>query len=520
MHKLGWRTTQLDWVSAWREDELVEYLDQMVDDDTLLFAVSFTWMRHSWFQYFIWRICERYPGRKVIMGGQQFIQNGYPQVDVALYGYAELAVEHTIDWLFHGAPEPKGLTRPNDLNGMALLDCNAHYPAMGLPDYAIQYMPDDHVQPFEQLTVELSRGCRFACKYCNYAFLGVKQDTSTTKEYLRKELIENYERWGTTNYIIADDTLNDRDSKLEMLAEVVESLPFEPNFASFIRLDLTVSRPQQLELLSRARVWAHFYGVETLHADAGKAVGKGMHPDKIKQGLLDMREHMMKTVGAYRGTLGMIAGLPHEPPSSWEASEKWLRENWSDNSWEWWPLEISIETNVATVSEFTRDWAKHGYREITDSQRIERIHQMYKRQKGDGTTGVQHKMDGKSLYWDADWANIEQATEFVYNWRSSDWYRDEHLIANFHIMNFITDRSVKDALKLTDSSQSEFFTDGSQYDKFIKPYIQAKLNDVKRLQELSQQGTNLFTRQLRYKLTTPTYIDQQDCRKIPLIRIA
>lgn len=521
MHRLGWRTTQIDWVSSWEEHELIEYLDSMVDANTRMFMVSFTWMRHEWFQYFITRVTERYPGRKVVLGGQQFIQNGYQEVDVALYGYAELAVKDTIDWLFNSGAEPKGLARPDSLNGMALLDCNKHYPAMGLPDYAIHYMPDDHIQDFEQLTVELSRGCRFACKYCNYAFLGVKQDTSTTRDLLRQELIENYERWGTTNYIIADDTLNDRDSKLEMLADVVESLPFEPNFASFIRLDLTVSKPHQLELLSRARVWGHFYGVETLHPLAGKAVGKGMHPDKIKQGLLDMREHMMTKLGRYRGTLGMIAGLPHEPAESWQQSEDWLRENWSDNSWEWWPLEISIEENIATVSEFTRDWEKHGYKEITDPQRIERIHQMYNRQRADGESGVQHKMDGKSLYWTADWANIEQATEFVHAWRTSTWYNEEHLIANFHIMNFLQEGKIEKVLKMTDSNQSHFFKHGAQYNKFIKPYIQAKLRDVERIKKFTELGNRLFANQVRGELSTPTDIDLLDSKnhQIPLIQL-
>ena len=46
-----------------------------------------------------------------------------------------------------------------------------------------------------------------------------------TEEDLYIEMMENYNKWGTTNYIISDDTFNDRDSKIERLARVVERLP-------------------------------------------------------------------------------------------------------------------------------------------------------------------------------------------------------------------------------------------------------------------------------------------------------
>ena len=63
--------------------------------------------------------------------------------------------------------------------------------------------------------------------------------------------------------------------------------------------------------MCRARCWAHFYGIETLHPLAAKAIGKGMHPDKIKKlGYFGPKEEFMKRLGVHRGTTGMIAGLP------------------------------------------------------------------------------------------------------------------------------------------------------------------------------------------------------------------
>jgi len=478
LEEMGWRVTMVDWVSSWSEQELGEYLDSIVADDTVLFGISYTWMKPWYVKELTDKIRARYPGRKYIAGGQQFFQSDIG-CDVMLYGYAEKAVPDTIAWLFDGGAQPKG-SRPIELGGGLLIDCNKDYTAMGLGNYTIGYRDDDFVQPYELLTIELSRGCKFKCKYCNYAFLGVKQNTATEADYLRAELLGNYSRWGTTNYIIADDTFNDRNEKIKMLGDVVESLPFEPNFACFIRLDLTVAHPEQLELLSRARVWAHFYGVETLHPAAGKAVGKGMHPDKIKQGLLDMREHMMSKLGLYRGTLGMIAGLPHEPASHWHESEAWLKANWSDNSWQWWPLEISTDTNTGTVSVFSKEWQKHGYREITDTKRIEQIEAVFRKDKYD----IQHKYDRRSLMWTADWADIEQATAFCREWSASQWHYDCHLLANFHILNHWKDygHDPKALLSLTDEWDRHQQRGGNQYNDIIAPYIRRKLNSIKTIQ--------------------------------------
>jgi hypothetical protein len=431
LERLGWTVDVIDWTKSWPEDKLYEYLDNIVNDNTVMFGFSYTWMKPEWTQNFIVNLKQRYPGRKFIAGGQQFYQYDIG-CDAMLYGYSEMVIECVLEWFFDNAPVPKG-TRPLGLGGGLLIDCNSTYPAMGLEEYSVQYTPKDYVQSNEQLTIEISRGCKFACKYCNYAFLGIKEDTSTCEQSLRNELMENYNKWGVTNYVIADDTLNDRETKLEMLARVVESLPFEPNFSAFVRIDLVISKPQQMEMLSRARVWAHFYGVETFHPAAGKAVGKGMSPDRIKQGLMDMRKHMMDTLGLYRGTLGMIAGLPHETPDSWQTSEDWLRDNWSDQCWYWWPLEISTDTNTLTTSVFSREWKKHGYRSITDEDEINEIDSKFNKSK----TNVQHKFDNNSLVWTADWADINDATEFCSQFQDpTNFHRTEKKLSNFTVLGY------------------------------------------------------------------------------------
>ena len=479
MESMGWRVTVVDWANDWPEEDLTMYLDCIVGDDTVLFAFSYTWMKHWWVEGTVHKIKQRYPGRKFIAGGQQFYQHDMG-FDAMLFGYAEKAVPDTINWLFNGSPKPKG----KDLFGGLVIDCNTDYVAMNLGDYSIDYRDDDYIRSHEMLTVELSRGCKFRCKYCNYAFLGVKEDTSTEGELLRAELMDNYERFGTTNYILADDTLNDRESKLEMLGDVVQDLPFEPNFASFIRLDLTVAKPQQLKLLSRARVWNHFYGIETFNDAAGKAVSKGMPSKRIKQGLLDMREHMMSELGVYRGSLGMIAGLPHETPESWAESEQWLRDNWSDGNWDWWPLEISLDTTTETTSVFSKEWKQHGYRKITDQKRIDEINVHYSRESG----GTQHKFDHNSLYWEADWADIGQASEFVRDWKNDEWRNKNLKVASFHMLNYLPFYPTDELLNLKEYEVATALGTDEQWTLIVAPYIKSKLEGVKRLKDLVNSG--------------------------------
>ena len=65
---------------------------------------------------------------------------------------------------------------------------------------------------------------------------------------------------------------------------------------------------------------------------------------------------------------------------------------------------------------FSKEWREHGYRQITDPVRLAEIYSHYDREAG----GTQHKFDDKSLYWEADWADIGQASKFVKEWQDSE----------------------------------------------------------------------------------------------------
>jgi hypothetical protein len=181
----------------------------------------------------------------------------------------------------------------------------------------------------------------------------------------------------------------------------------------------------------------------------------------------------------------MIAGLPYETPESWQESEDWLQANWSDQNWQWWPLEISLDTNTATTSIFSREWKKHGYRQITDEARIGEINKKYDRTHG----GVQHKFDDNSLFWDADWADIGQATDFVYEVNHAYHHNNIKKLPSFHMLNHFPFHTPQEALELTvrydddNNAGSEH-----QHATIIQPYIKSKLKGVSRITDLLKSG--------------------------------
>lgn len=467
MRNVGWTVEVVDWLSRWSNNEVKEFVDSLsrkVD----LFAISNLWMNDDLVIDKISFLKENYPDAKFILGGPKPFQREFG-VDAMLFGYAEHSLQPMLNWLFDNGPLPKGKFpdwAPNSL----LIDSNHHYSGLEIDKYDCDYHVNDFIESHEALTIEVTRGCRFKCKYCNYAFLGVKEDYSRSEDDLYNELMRNYERWGTTNYIICDDTFNDRDSKIEKLANAVERLPFEPNFSCFIRLDLVISRPQQIDLLTRARCWSHFYGIETFHPEAAKTIGKGMHPDKIKEGLLWIRKEFMNRIGVYRGTCGMIAGLPYEPVSSWHDSLKWLDENWE--SFFFWGLHISTDKDTNTQSDFTVDAEKYGYTHATSPEVLE-----WAKQNGyNNFTKVgrnNNKLDNRVLVWQSEWSNFKEATEF------SEMYQAKYFMKQ-QLFNFdLTEHMSKfEAQELLSFSVKDVYIErklNNIYEENINKYKQKKL---------------------------------------------
>lgn len=436
----------IDFFEHWSVEEIHHVMDIHVDDSTIAFAFSFTWMRNAALKNLVNILKEKYPGRKYIAGGNKPFQENFG-LDITVTGYVENVLDCILNYLFNNGLKPKG-THPEFAPQTLHINADNDYPAHSQKNLEVIYTPYDNVQSYEQLTVEVSRGCKFKCRYCCYPFLGFKESTYRSADNLREELIRNYNEFGVYNYTLADDTINDDNNKLRMLVDIVESLPFEINFTAFVRMDLTITKPHQLELLSRARIWGHFYGIETLNRTAGLAVGKGMDPERVKDGILQMREYMLRNLGLYRGSIGLIAGLPHEGLDSWQNTQHWMESYWNTETWHWWPLDMTTDTtNRSLQSDLSKNADKYGYSEIKDPIKLEILYNKFKianTQETPAGNPVHHHIDNSFFPWQNKVTDFLEASEFTVAQEKK--MEGKHLLSNFMILDFFD--KIKDKQQL------------------------------------------------------------------------
>ena len=375
LRKEGWNVEVIDYFYLWSLEQLQELIKLRNSESSISWiGFSCTWVNYSSYEFqsrindFLKWVKVNYPNIIIMAGGQNPSLHFpmYDNVDYIISGYGEVAVLEVLKYIYSNG-KIKGIPRKNGW----LVDANSFYPAWPISDLSIDYEFRDFIHPGETLSLEFSRGCKFSCAFCNFPILGVKEDTTRDVTNLEYELKRNYDLYGITNYQVADETLNDRDEKLEKIGRIVKGVNADLNFNAFIRADILFSRPQQLELLAEAGVWGHYYGIESFNYQTAKSVGKGMHPDKIKQGLIDTEKYFENRLKKFRGTISLIYGLPFETEESISHGLQWLKNNWNRQSVVAFPLNINLTGNKSKID---KDYEKYGYKILKEEKRNKLFH--------------------------------------------------------------------------------------------------------------------------------------------------
>jgi hypothetical protein len=296
------------------------------------------------------------PNLKIVLGGAKAdFYMDLKNVDHVIFGIAETMTIELLDSI-----SKRGVRRIFGKN--IDHDRKAHAPTWDFRESSTRYTELDFIQPMETLTLEVGRGCRFKCAFCNFPLIGQKNINDYLKypSIIRDELLENYERWGTTKYFIVDDTFNDSTEKLEMLVKVMRDLPFKIKFWCYTRIDLLAAHPEQIELLKELGVAETFFGLETFNDKSSKTIGKGMPSSRRKDTLYKAKE-----IWGDRVTLegGFMIGLPYETQASWRNTVDWLKQ--ADC-----PLDISTcyPVNIVKKSErnqwFPTSWFDNNYEQF------------------------------------------------------------------------------------------------------------------------------------------------------------
>jgi len=240
-------------------------------------------------------------------------------IDIVCEGYADSAVIAIHEHIVNNQP----LTYTN-LNGMKFVNADKDYSNIDLGDIPVSYTNRDFIENEEVFPIEISRGCMFHCHFCSFAHLGKRPGTYIRpKESIKAEIIDRYEKYGSTKFVFVDDTFNDSVDKMKLIKEIRDEtrIPFE--FWSYARLDLLRAKPEMVDLIDQIGWTSFTFGVETFNKASGSAVGKGADPEKLKEFLIYLRERFP----THTFFINIILGLPEDTLESIQETVDWFKSH-------------------------------------------------------------------------------------------------------------------------------------------------------------------------------------------------
>jgi radical SAM superfamily enzyme YgiQ (UPF0313 family) len=466
----------VDFAPYWQLERLKEFTKRNVTSKTLFFGVStiFNYTNTTIDNFLKW-LKKEYPYIKTIAGGQNVLQTNLSNIDIWIDSYGEEAILAVAKSL--SGNTPNGLIfSPEYFGTKKVIKALHSYPAVNLGDYSIIMEKRDHLEDWEWLFVELSRGCKFSCSFCNFPVLGVKGDVSRSSDNFEYEMKYNFDNFGINRYYIVDETLNDRVEKITKFADVTEKLNFKTLFGGYVRADL-LGHQNMISELSRLNVIGQYYGIETFKKESGRVVGKGMCPEKIKSLILDTKQYFLKNNNLYRGTIGLIVGLPYETKEDCDSNMRWLDENWIDQALVPWALSVENfskddKGTYTNVSKMSQNLEKYGLRSIGTKE----ITNFKNKTRNWDYKNVNIAFE--EHLWEHDDMNIFEAKEIVEKMR--DRADTVYNIATFSLawpeaksMKKTSDDSLQASFNI---STAKAFPDWSNFKRFIDRYSLKKLN--------------------------------------------
>jgi len=344
LHQFGYNVKVIDFCSLMTTKQLVNITEKHITSNTVAIGVSTTF----------WNSDPKTSEPNWATRARSFIEIRYPKLNWILGGSRTSIDQHKFKWVnFIGHAE-------NQL--LKFLDENTNKkvirPTFDIRNLNKHFLNESSIVSSEVLPIELSRGCQFKCTFCRYPLIGKKKNTYI-RDYtlIEKEMLYNYERYGTTRYAFMDDTVNESVEKIEALANIASRLPFELEWIGYVRLDLIGAKPHTIELLKQSGLRSAFFGIESFNPAASKLINKGWNGSKGKDFLLELKDKWKDKI---TWQLAFIVGLTGETNKDLEDTQQWCIDN-KMHSWYWNPLSISKHPNLVWKSHFDLNYKDYGY---------------------------------------------------------------------------------------------------------------------------------------------------------------
>lgn len=393
LRKNGYNVQVIDFIDAADEQILTQLLKKFVTNSTLVIGISTTFFSTNtspWsdgterfipeFLYnSIRTIKQEFGNIKIIVGGYMSEKiPSYGLFDATIMSYTAASEDIFLEYVNHlrtgSAPPNNKLEFPIFSGSKPRL----HYYDANVKTYNIEtddfkFIAQDNIMPGEPLPLDVSRGCIFACRFCQYPHLGKKKlDYVRGMEYLEQEVRSNYENFGTTDYYILDDTFNDTEIKIDQFLKMSQRLPFKLGYAAYIRADLVHRFPDTAHMLLESGLNGAYHGLESLHPDASKIVGKGWSGVHARDYMPKLYHDVWNKKVAQQ--LSFIVGLTGENSESIDDTVKWFLDSGIASA-RFIPLGLfgNNKGSVKTIqSEFDKNSEKYGFtiKQIKDNGRV------------------------------------------------------------------------------------------------------------------------------------------------------
>lgn len=374
VRKHGYTAQVIDFVTFLTEDELWKFTTKFITDETIVLGISTTFISQGRYNTsrgmqrlpdhllnVMARIKEEYPKIKIVLGGAWSEAIGtWKIIHGAVVGKAEDIFLELLDHYKKGTSPPKHVIKMPTFGGNLVAQYyEANNKKYDIESDSFRFSKQDCILPGETLPLEVSRGCIFKCKFCQYENLGrAKLDYLRASKCIEEELLFNYENYGTTNYQVLCDTFNDTTYKVTEWYKMTQRLPFKINFCAYIRADLLHRYEDTCYQLKESGLLGAFHGLETLTPEAAKLVGKGWSGKHARSWIPKLYHDIWK-----RGVsqhLSMIVGLPRDPQSNVNDWVKWFIDN-NLHSIKFGGLTM-LRDPWRNSSEFERNAAQYGFK--------------------------------------------------------------------------------------------------------------------------------------------------------------
>lgn len=385
----GYKAEIIDWFTHWSHEDLKKIIKNFFADTNYPVIAVSTPFDHKDLacirDIIIWAR-ENYRNLKIIHGGARTYKKEYEHLaDVFFLGRS---MEMFDDWL-----DQKDISRYK-IHDKPLILVN-HKFNENIDKPVLPIIDDgDCLRPHDILGFEVGVGCKFNCTFCNYELRNAKITNLLDPHNLKKYFEEAYYKYGVTEYFTSDDTINESDEKLEIIAEAMSGLSFHPKITSFARLDLINSRKQQQELITKIQFRALFFGIESFNPEVGKMIRKKTGLGNLYQTLGFIRDNCPDTftIG------GLIVGLNKDSLESIKTSLDRIVSEKLLTAIQLYPLNIINANNIVDsyyLSDLDKSPEKFGYK-VTNMGYFNH-----------------NNRSVNDLYWESDWTNYFEASKIT-----------------------------------------------------------------------------------------------------------